>query len=236
MSANTPSFRRLVLSLSPPAPGPAMRLAAEFARLFDADLVALLVNDGGLSHFAGMPFARELSRLGGDWRKVEPARLGEHLALAAAAAERRLAGRGFQILRESAAALADIARADDLLVLPAPQPSDWAVEPQRSLLRAAFASHAAVLIAPAAGAPARGAIATLAAGADDPAISAARAIAEAAGAPLEVLAREARDIPAAGRRLLVVTRGALSDEAACRVALRLGSPLLSLNPPSRDPA
>jgi hypothetical protein len=234
LSAYTPSFRRLVLSLSPPAASATMRLAAEFARLFDADLVALLVSDGGLTHFAAMPFARELSRLGGGWRKLEPAQLGEHLSLAAAAAERRLAGRGFHILRESAAALADIARADDLLVLPAPGPSDWAVEPQRSLLHAAFASHAAVLIAPAAAAPARGAITTLAAGANDPAIAAARAIAEAAGAPLEVLACDARDVPAAGRRLLVVTRGALPDEAACRVALRLRAPLLSLNSPSRD--
>jgi hypothetical protein len=245
-------FRRLVLSLSPPAASGAMRLAVEFAELFDADLLGLFVADGGLGHFSAMPFAREFSALGGAWRNVEPARLREDLELAAAAAERRFLqaaglrpGRRFQIVREPASALSDYARADDVLVLRAPTPADWAVEPQASLLQAAFGSDAAVLLSPTTPPLARGAVVALAARAADPCVAAARAIAEAAGAPLEVMEcdasgalvsrdeRGARRILASQRRLVVVTRGGLPNEAACRAAMNLGAPLLSLRPRPR---
>jgi hypothetical protein len=246
-------FRRLVLSLSPPAASGAMRLAVEFAQLFDADLLGLFVADGRVDRFSSMPFAREFSALGGDWRSVEPARLREELELAAAAAERRFLqaaglrpGRRFQVVREPASALADYARADDILVLRAPAPADWAVEPQASLLQAAFESDAAVLLAPTSRPLERGAVVALAARAADPCVAAARAIAEAAGAPLEVAQWDAggalirRDergagrIQASRRRLLVVTRGGLPNEAASRAAMNLGAPLLSLRPRPRS--
>jgi hypothetical protein len=68
----------------------AMRQAAAFARLLDAELHALFVEDETLLHASGLPFAREISPLSYRWRSLEPDRLEAELRVAAARARRQV--------------------------------------------------------------------------------------------------------------------------------------------------
>lgn len=242
MNANALGFKRLVLTQPSPGESAATRLAIELAQLFGAELLGLFIEDIGLSHFSAMPFAREIHALGGDWRRVEQDRFRTQFDFAAACAERAFAratghrtpGR-FQVIRGGVAELAEFSRGEDILVLRAPTAADLVTEPQASLLEAAFHSHAAVLLAPGSPVLARGAVAALAMSADDPAVEAARVIAEVAGEPLDVIEWPARGgLSHARRRLLVATRGALSKEDAIAAAARMRAPLLSLRAPRRD--
>jgi hypothetical protein len=189
-------FKRMVLGLHQGAPGRAIAIAIEFAQLFDIELLGLFIEDAGLRHLAGMPFAREISSLGGGWRPIEPARTRRELDLAAGSAERRfveaargLARRQFEIVRGgAAAALAANLRSGDIVAIGAPAvAAERAAEPFASLLEAAFRSSAAVMLAPARLARSAGPIVAIAAGPDDPSIEAATAIAGAAGEELVVV-------------------------------------------------
>ena len=242
MSAGALGFKRLVLSQPASAESPATRLAMEFAELLGAELLGLFIEDIGLRRFSAMPFAREIHALGGDWRGVEPERFRGDLELAAARAERRFAeaaGRQFQgrlqVVRGGAAALAEYSRVGDILVLRAPSAADWFAEPQASLLEAALRSPAGVLLAPRRLQLPRGGVTALATSADDPAVAAARAIAEAAGEPLDVIEWRTRGEPRSGRpRLVIATRGEPPNEVAIGLAARWQAPLLSLNPHAGD--
>ena len=189
-------FKRMVLGLHQGAPRRATALAVEFAQLFDIELLGLFIEDAGLRHLAGMPFAREISSLGGGWRRIEPARATRELDLAAGSAERQfveaaraLERRQFEIVRACAAeALAATLRSGDIVAIGAPvAAAERAAEPFASLLEAAFGSSAAVMLAPARLARSAGPIVAIAAGPDDPSIAAAAAIAEAAGEQLVVV-------------------------------------------------
>jgi hypothetical protein len=189
-------FTRMVLGLHPGAPRRATALAVEFAELFDIELLGLFIEDLGLRHLSGMPFAREISSLGGGWRPIEPARATRELDLAAGEAERRfveaarsLARRQFEIVRARAGeALAATLRSGDIVAIGAPlAAAERAAEPFASLLEAAFGSSAAVMLAPARLARSAGPIVAIAAGPDDLSVEAATAIAGAAGEELVVV-------------------------------------------------
>ena len=183
-------FTRMVLGLHQSAPRRATALAVEFAALFDIELLGLFIEDLGLRHLSSIPFAREISSLGGGWRPIEPARATRELDFAAGDAERRFAEaarvlgrRRFEVVRAGAAeALAAILRSGDLVMIGAPlAAAERAAEPFASLLEAAFGSSAAVMLAPARPARSAGPIVAIASGPDDPSIAAAAASAEAAG-------------------------------------------------------
>lgn len=204
-------FQRIVLGLHAGAPSRATAFAAQFAALFDLELLGLFLDDVGLRHLSGFPFAREISSLGGRWRPIEPARALSDIDLAAGGAERRfidaargLARRRFEIARGGAAqALAAMLRAGDIVTLGAPgAPAERAADPFASLLETAFASRAAVMLTPAREARSTGPIVAVAARADDPSIEAAREIAAATREELVVVdmrAEAAQDWLAARR-------------------------------------
>ncbi len=182
-------FTRMVLGLHPGAPPRATALAVEFAELFDIELFGLFIEDLGLRHLSGMPFAREISSLGGGWRPIEQARATRELDLAAGDAERRfleaarsLARRQFEIVHARAGeALAANLRTGDIVAIGAPVAAERAAEPFASLLEAAFRSSAAVMLASARPARSAGPIVAMASRPDDPVVEAGAAIAEAAG-------------------------------------------------------
>jgi nucleotide-binding universal stress UspA family protein len=89
--SGTTGFRRLVLELGHGAADPAMlRQAAAFARLVDAELHALFVEDEILLNVSALPFAREISPLSFEWRPLKPDRLEAELKAAAGQARRHL--------------------------------------------------------------------------------------------------------------------------------------------------
>src|SRR5258708_14507118 len=76
-------FRRLVLELGHGAADPeTMRQAAAFARLLDAELHALFVEDETLLHASALPFTREISPLSYRWQMLAPYRLEAELKAA----------------------------------------------------------------------------------------------------------------------------------------------------------
>ena len=196
MTAAPLGFRRMVLGLHPNAPSRAANLAVEFAALFDLELLGLFIEDVGLRNFAAMPFAREISALGGGWRPIEPERAERELDFAADKAERRFAAaargvarRQFEIVRAAAGqALAAELRGGDVVTIGAPATSaERAAEPIASLIEAAFRSAAAVMLAPARRARHAGPIVAVAATPNDPSVAAAAAIADAVGEKLIVV-------------------------------------------------
>ena len=173
MSPGLLGFKRLVLGLQAGAPSRATRLAVEFAELFDAELLGLLIDDAGLRHLAGIPLAHAFSSLGAGWRRLELAQALDEADYAASRAEllfteaaRRLARRRFEIVRGGAAhALAAIWRSDDLVLIEAPAaPAERAAEPFASLFSAALDSAAAVMLTPARLSRSAGSIVAIAAG------------------------------------------------------------------------
>ena len=212
MSPGLLGFKRLVLGLQAGAPSRATRLAVEFAELFDAELLGLLIDDAGLRHLAGIPLAHAFSSLGAGWRRLESAQALDEADYAASRAEllfteaaRQLARRRFEIVRGGAAhALAAIWRSDDLVLIEAPAaPAERAAEPFASLFSAALDSAAAVMLTPARLSRSAGSIVAIAAGGgDDPSIEAAAAIAAAAGEELVIV--EVR--PGAGAAMHVERR------------------------------
>ena len=77
-------FRRLILELGHGTADPeTIAEAAAFAQLMDAELHALFVEDETLLHASALPFAREISPLSYQWRKLEPGRLEAELKAAA---------------------------------------------------------------------------------------------------------------------------------------------------------
>ncbi len=222
-------FTRMVLGLHPGAPRRATTLAVEFAELFDIELLGLFIEGTGLRHLSAMPFAREISSLGGGWRRIEAERATGELDLAADSAERRfveaarrIERRQFEVVRGAAAeALGALLQSGDVVTIGAPPAAaERAAEPFASLLEAAFRSRAAVMLAPARPARSAGPIVAIAFGPDDPSLEAAAAIALATAAERVVvdIRTDAADAWLAARRDAPPRAGA--DDDGMPAALR----------------
>jgi hypothetical protein len=156
MNATPRSFSRVVLGLQTIAPPHSVRLAVDFAGLLRADILGLFVEDRALHDFAQLPFARELSILGGDWRPIERDRLSEDLDIAIRKSRRAFRqatstlspASHFEIIRDSAA-IESLARPGDVVVVLEPSaPADRIAHQFSSLLEAAFRSGAAMMFVP----------------------------------------------------------------------------------------
>jgi hypothetical protein len=195
--AGPAAARRVVVAFTHGAAAPsALRAAAHFARLLDAELHGLLLEDEGLFAAAALSFTRHLDAAL-RWEPLSHRGLAEQYAAAAALLRRdvlRAAGAAgvvgrFAVARgEPAATLASsAASADWLAVLEAPgSPSAhlagaWAERAQRA------GREPATLHLPRE-APARsGAVVAVVGSPDDPALALARRIAAAAGERLMVV-------------------------------------------------
>ena len=248
-------FRRLILTLSHGAADPAlMRQAASFAQLLNAELHALFVEDEAIGYASALPFAREISPVSLQWRKLEPEQVAAESRAAAEYARRRLidAAGAVGVRQFFAARGGDIAMlmrelcvASDIVVMGGPGATS-AAHALRRLDEIANASVAAVLHLPPNTPRAHGPVVAVAIGADDPALAVARAIAARAHERLLVLsandtgignqirlpsAAGAADIVSAldrtRERLIVLTRG---DVVARELAAARGVPVLVIEP------
>jgi hypothetical protein len=188
-------FQRLVLELGHGAADPAtIRQAVAYAQLLGAELHALFVEDETLLHASGLPFAREISAISHQWRKLEPDRIEAEL--------RAAADQAHQHLREAAAAIgvrhqfevrrgdlalhvSDICVPGDVVVV-APSRHETTHGSHR-LLDTAHRSPAAVLFLPRVAGPGRGPVVALAMDRDDPSLATARRIATRGRETLVVL-------------------------------------------------
>ena len=201
-------FRRMVLGLDPLVAPEASELAVEFAYLFGLELLGLYIDDPAMRHVTAMPAARALSIAGGFWSRLEPLQSVAGANYAAEATKRRfteashqLSRRGFEVVRAGPAqAFASVSRSDDIIVIVPPGPaSHRASEPFVSILAAAFASDAAVMLAPARMRRAGGPVLAIAAASYDPSINAAMAIAATTGERLVIV--DIREIAGGAMRL-----------------------------------
>jgi len=201
-------FKRVVLGLQPSSHDRIMKLAAELAGFLELDLLGLFLEDPGLRHLAGIPFAREFQPLGGGWHPIDLDRLSHDLDVAARSIERtflaatkRLPTQSqFQVIREPIAdAIASISRAGDIIMICEPDsPAESFAQRMQWFLQAALQSAAATMLVPSRILRASGPIVAIAVGLDDPAIQVAAAVAIAAKEELIVVkAYEARDDVAA---------------------------------------
>ncbi len=178
-------FRRLVLELGRGAADPAtMRQAAAFARLLDAELHALFVEDEILLHASALPFAREISPLSLRWRTLEPERLNAGLRAAADRARRHFteAARetgvthNFEVRRGDVALhVTEICVASDIFVVSPPrrETTHGSHRPRETAHR----SVASMLLLPDRTVTDRGVVVAVVFGASDPALDVARGIA-----------------------------------------------------------
>ena len=251
-------FRRLVLELGHGAVDPeTMRQAAAFAHMMDAELHALFVEDETLLHASALPFAREISPLSLHWRPLETNRLEAELRAAADQARQQLmeaAGatgvrRSFEVRRgDLALHVTDTCVATDIVVVSPPRRMGMTREAQR-LSDTAHRSAASVLFLPPRAGRHHGVIAVVAAGADDPALDAARRISAQEREGLVVLApigsgvdgdgivrllpdNSVQDVVAAlgdtKERLIILTRDGMGE--AADLAAARGVPVLMLEP------
>lgn len=197
MPMQSHSFKRLVLGLQLSPPDHAVRLAAELAELLHLELLGLFLEDTGLRHLAGMPFARELRLLGGGWHQIAPEQLSLDLELAVRSAERMFAEAAkqlpiqwyFEVVRGPiATSITTISQKSDIVMIIEPVSAAERVSQQFfSLSQAAFRSAAAVIFVPANIVRAKGPIVAIVATPDHPSLAAAAAIALAADEELFVL-------------------------------------------------
>jgi hypothetical protein len=248
-------FRRLVLELSHGAADPAtMRQAAGFARLLDAELHALFVEDETLLHASALPFAREISPLSLRWRKLAPDDLEADLKAEADLARRHLmeAARAtgvhhhFEVRRgDLSLQVAEICVASDIVVVSSPhRMAGEATHGAHRLRDTALASAASVLfLPPSAGRP-HGPVVAVLSGAEDPSLAVARRIADQGKERLLVLGTSGEaaiqvppdatpdDIVAAlgdtRERLIVITRD--GSEEGAELAVARGVPVLVVEP------
>jgi hypothetical protein len=203
-------FRRLVLELGHGAADPeTIREAAAFARLMDAELHALFVEDETLLHASALPFTREISPLSYRWRKFEPDRLEAELKAAVGQARRHLeaaalatgARRSFEVRRgDLALHVNEICLASDIVVVSPPRMGTGTTHGFRRLSDTARQSVASVLFLPPNTGRQHGSIVAVAANAADACLDVAR--------PLALHARE---------QLLVLAPGAIADEPNVRI-------------------
>jgi hypothetical protein len=215
-------FRRLVLELGHGAADPAtMREAAAFAQLLDAELHALFVEDETLLHASAMPFAREISTLSLQWRKLEPDRLAVEMRAAAGHARRRLmeiatatgVKRDFEIRRgDFALRMTETCIASDIVVLASPPRETTAG--YRLLHESARQSPASILYLPPRSGRRHGPVVAVVTGMHDPALAVARQIATQGRERLVVLT--------IGQAIADLTTRVLPGAAASDIAAALG--------------
>ena len=218
-------FRRLVLELGHGGADRAtMRQAAAFAQLLDAELHALYVEDESLLHASALPFAREISALSYQWRRLEPERLEAELRAAADRARRQFVEtvrttrvrHTFEIRRGDLALSVTETRVASDIVVVAVRRRD-ATHGSDRLRETAHLSAASVLYLPPTPGRRQGPIVAVVTGAGDPAQTVAESIAALGHEPVLVLsARSAEEIIAVlgdtRERLIVLTRDDGSEE------------------------
>lgn len=254
MPSETQRFKRIVLGLQQPRERDlAMRLAIDFARLLNIELLGMFLEDTSLQNLAGMPFARELRPLGGGWHSLDLGEMSRELELASRSAERLFAEMAkqlqvqcrFEIARGPAAtAFAAVLHTSDIVVIGEPASAAERVSQQFSwLIQSAFRSAAAVLVVPGQIAQLRGPIVALATTPEDASIAVAASLAHAAGEELIVIdlgktandEEEIRALAAARRsgrplqeRLVVTAREASDGRDASVIAAERQVPVLVL--------
>jgi hypothetical protein len=198
MSA-TNRFRRLVLELGHGAADPqTMREAAAFARLLDAELHALFIEDETLLHASALPFTREISPVSYRWRPLEPDQLEAELRAAADRARRHLVEvaratgvrQNFEVRRgDLALHVTETCVAGDIVVVSPPRsPGNGTALGFRRLRETARRSAASVLFLPPGAGRRHGPVVAVVAGAGDPSLEVARRIATQQREGLMVLA------------------------------------------------
>ena len=194
MTAQPPSFKRLVLGFQSSAPDPTLRLAVALAEQLHLELLGLFLEDTSLRDLAGLPFARELRPLNGGWHTIDLERLSGEVERTARNVERMFAAatKGlmtqyrFETMRGPlAATLKSASRAGDIVVLFEPaHPAERASQQFAWLVEGAFRSAAAVMMVPPRISRTTGPIAVIAEELDDPSLDAAASVARAANEPL----------------------------------------------------
>jgi hypothetical protein len=235
-------FRRLVLELGHGAADLAtMRQAAAFARLLDAELHALFIEDETLLHASALPFAREISPLSMRWRPLASERLEADLRAAADRAQRhlteiaRVAGvrRSFEVRRGDVVlhVTETFVVGDVVVVAPAPRAATHGTGRVRDT---AHRSAASMLFLPPGRGRRHGPVVAVTSGPDDTALVVARRIAAqekevvvaVAGASVGEIAASLGDTR---ERLIVVPRSGGADIGAALAAAR-GVAVLMVEP------
>jgi len=254
-------FHRLVLELGHGAADPeTIREAAAFAQLVDAELHALFVEDETLLHASALPFAREISPLSYQWRKLEPDRLEAELKVAVdqarqhveAAAHATGVRRSFEVRRgDLALHVTDICIASDIVVISPPRRMGNGTHGFRRLRETARQSVASVLFLPPNIGRKHGSIVAVVGSAIDANLDVARRIALHAREQLLVLApvgsviagetnirtllgTATQDVVAAlgdmRERLIVMTRVDAAEDLGSALAAARGVPVLVTEP------
>jgi|SRR5579862_580958 len=263
-------FRRVVLGLHHQSARSGLQLAIDVARLLRLDVFGFFVKDESLGRLAALPFARELRPLGGGWHPIDGTNLSRELDLAADAAQhlfdQSTARLGlpskFEVVSGSLPdKLASLAREGDIVVVCEPaNAAGLGALSLPSLVQAAFASAAAVMLGSQAVRWRQGPIVAIARGADDPSVDVAAGIAAITTDELIVVeagcsqssegkhigrlqmrrvsvdapSPEAPEIPvlleSLRARLVVLNREAYRVPAAAALALRLNIPLIFIDP------
>ena len=254
-------FRRLVLEVGHGAADPeTIRETAAFAQLMDAELHALFVEDETLLHASALPFAREISPLSYQWRKLEPDRLEAELKAAAVQARRHLEAaahaigirRSFEVRRgDLAMHVADICAASDIIVVSTPRQISGGTHGFVRLRETACRSVASVLYLPPKIGRKHGPVVAIARNAADANLEIAQRIARQAREPLLVLAppgsaiageADVRILPGPApqdviaalgdtqERLIVSTRVEALEDLGSALAAARGVPVLVTEP------
>jgi hypothetical protein len=189
MSKTRPDFKRMLLRLPHgPQDYAAVAMTAELASLLGVDLVGTFFDESSLLRFAELPTTREF-RAGG-WHPLDTDQLTRELALAAREAE-RLFGEAigqhrpkasFAVEEGSPAKLvSSTASGADIIAIIVPKnPIERATHQFNELVAAAFRSTSSILLVPPVVRRFSGPVVVMAAGADDPSLAMALAIAVSA--------------------------------------------------------
>jgi len=194
---NEPRFTRIVVGLYHDVPDDSIRVAAEVAGLMGLKLIGFFVEEQDLIDLAAMPFVREFRPFGGGWARIDAEQIARDLAHASRAAQRLLAAAA----RESGAAsrfhsargalaetIASILRTGDIVIVAEPpHPAAQASPRFETLMRAAFASAATVLLVPRRIVRRSGDVVAVATSPDDPTPAVGAVIAAAAREGLVVV-------------------------------------------------
>ena len=192
-------YRRVVLDLAPRgADRRVLQAAAELARLLDAELHAVFVEDAALAALVDNPFARELRLPTHEWQSVTGAAMAEDVRLAVAGAQREVEAvraalglRGDTETRrgDPASLVASLCLQTDIVVLAPPAlAAERALGPHARRSLALYRCAASVMLVPQMRSVRHGPVTVVAAKADDPALELAARIAARAGEELLVLA------------------------------------------------
>ncbi len=195
----TPRYRRVVLDLPPrQADRQVLQAAAELARLLDAELHAVFVEDPALAALAEIPFARELRLPTHDWQPLHHETLANEMRLAFDKARQDIAAlrvamgvRGeTQMLRgDPGSLLASLCVDSDIVVLAPPsQPSEHVLRQHAHRHRATRRSAASVMALPPRRTLESGPVAVVLRDVGDDALTVAARIAARAGQELLILA------------------------------------------------